>query len=251
MKKKALLEAVDINVQFNGVKAANNVNVEINEGELLAIIGSNGSGKTTFLNLCTGYIRPTSGEIYLEGKAITKMPPRLIARKGIARAFQIPQLFFELSLRENLMLAIASREGIFDLVSPLDCLEYRNEAMSFLELMGLSDMSEKPARVLPEGLRKLADIAVALALKPRLLLLDEPTSGVSSLDRFKLMETLMLALKKSSVTALFVEHDMDIVSRYADRVLVWESGNVIDNDIPEVVMKNPDVIERVIGDPQC
>lgn len=108
-----LLKAENLHIAFGGVKAANGVNLHINEGEFLAIIGANGSGKTTFLNLCTGYIRPVEGEVYLDGQPITKLPPRTIARKGIARAFQIPQLFLDQRVLDNLMLAIASREGLW------------------------------------------------------------------------------------------------------------------------------------------
>lgn len=247
MTKQPLLKAEGLNISFSGVQAANNVNLEIYEGELLAIIGPNGSGKTTFLNLCTGYVRPVSGEVYLDGKPITNMSPRAIARKGIARAFQIPQLFTDQRLIDNLMLALASSSGIWDAFNPLDRKIYRDEAMSLLEMVGLQDLAESTASVLPEGLRKLADVAIALALKPRLLLLDEPTSGVSSLERFELMETLMSVLKKRSVTALFVEHDMDVVTRYADRVLVWNSGNIMLEGTPDIVMSDPRVIENVIG----
>nr|WP_246725707.1 ATP-binding cassette domain-containing protein [Rhizobium lusitanum] len=221
--------------------------MHIDEGEFLAIIGPNGSGKTTFLNLCTGYIRPSDGEVYLDGKPITRLPPRTIARKGIARAFQIPQLFLEQTVLTNLMLAIASREGLWQAGKALDRQVYRDEATALLAMFNLADCAPALASSLPEGRRKLVDIAIALALKPRLVLLDEPTSGVSALERFALMETLMGALRQAKVSALFVEHDMDVVERYADRVVVWEAGRVMAQGKPDAVFKDPRVIENVIG----
>lgn len=242
-----LLQAKDLHIQFFGVKAANGVNLEIREGEFLAIIGPNGSGKTTFLNLCTGYIRPSAGEVYLDGRPITALPPRRIARQGIARAFQIPQLFLDQTVRENLMIAVAARRGIWDGWKPLPAAGRRGEADDLLRLVGMEGDGERLAGTLPEGRRKLLDIAVALALKPRLLLLDEPTSGVSTIERFSLMETLMNALREARVTALFVEHDMDVVRRYADRVLVWDSGAVMAEGPPGEVFDDPRVLRNVVG----
>ncbi|WP_348643448.1 ABC transporter ATP-binding protein [Rhizobium lusitanum] len=242
-----LLEAKNLHITFGAVKAANGVDLHIDEGEFLAIIGPNGSGKTTFLNLCTGYIRPSDGEVYLDGKPITRLPPRTIARKGIARAFQIPQLFLEQTVLTNLMLAIASREGLWQAGKALDRQVYRDEATALLAMFNLADCAPALASSLPEGRRKLVDIAIALALKPRLVLLDEPTSGVSALERFALMETLMGALRQAKVSALFVEHDMDVVERYADRVVVWEAGRVMAQGKPDAVFKDPRVIENVIG----
>lgn len=242
-----LLQAKNLHITFGAVKAANGVDLHINEGEFLAIIGPNGSGKTTFLNLCTGYIRPSEGEVYLDGKPITRLPPRTIARKGIARAFQIPQLFLDQTVLTNLMLAIASREGLWQPSRALDRPAYRDEAMALLAMFNLADCAPALASTLPEGRRKLVDIAIALALKPRLVLLDEPTSGVSALERFALMEALMGALRQAKVSALFVEHDMDVVERYADRVVVWEAGRVMAEGKPETVFNDARVIENVIG----
>ncbi|WP_324754089.1 ABC transporter ATP-binding protein [Roseovarius sp. Pro17] len=247
MTTKPLLEAKGLEVAFGGVRAADNVNLQIHKGEFVAIIGPNGSGKTTFLNLCTGYIRPVAGEVLLDGRSITSMAPRKIARQGIARAFQIPQLFTEHTVIENLMLSIAARRGIWQALAPLDRPDYRAEAMELLELLELADHAEVATGTLSEGLRKLADITVAFALNPQLLLLDEPTSGVSSLERFSIMETLMAAMRKRELTALFVEHDMEIVEKYADRVVVWDSGKVMMDGSPDQVLKDPRVLESVIG----
>ncbi|RVU36850.1 ATP-binding cassette domain-containing protein [Hwanghaeella grinnelliae] len=242
-----VLRAEGLELAFFGVKAADGIDLEIREGEFLAIIGSNGSGKTTFLNMCTGYLSPTAGTVYLGEKPITGMAPRRIARLGIARAFQIPQLFTDQTLLENVMLAIASRRGIWEGLKPLNRSVYVEEALELLALFGLERHAETITGTLPEGLRKLADITLALALNPKLLLLDEPTSGVSAIERFSLMEKLMAALRSRQMTALFVEHDMEVVRRYADRVVVWDAGKIIAEGNPAQVLKDPKVVERVVG----
>ncbi len=242
-----LLQAKDLHLSFYGVTAADGVNLEVREGEFVAIIGPNGSGKTTFLNLCTGYLRPTSGDVYLDGAPITAMAPRTIAHRGISRAFQIPQLFHDQTVLENLMIAVSAKRGIWGWFNPLVAFGRQEEARDLLDLVGLGSDADRLAVALPEGRRKLLDIVIALALKPRLVLLDEPTSGVSTIERFALMETLMTALRCAQTTALFVEHDMDIVRRYADRVLVWDSGKVIAEGAPSDVFNNPEVLRKVVG----
>lgn len=245
--KRPILEAKDLHVAFNGVKAADGVSLTIHDGEFLAIIGPNGSGKTTVLNLCTGYVRPKSGNVHLDGRDITRLAPRTIARLGVARAFQIPQLFSAQRVIDNMMLALAAKNGLWTVVRPLETEARRAEAEELLGLVGLAGDKNRISSTLPEGHRKLLDIAVALALKPRLLLLDEPTSGVSALERFPLMEALMGALRQRQITALFVEHDMDVVARYASRVLVWNAGQIMAEGHPDDVFKDPRVLQSVVG----
>jgi branched-chain amino acid transport system ATP-binding protein len=245
--KQPILEAKDLHVAFNGVRAADGVSLTIHDGEFLAIIGPNGSGKTTVLNLCTGYVRPKSGSVYLDGRDITRLAPRSIARLGVARAFQIPQLFSAQRVIDNMMLALAAKNGLWTVVRPLETEARRAEAEELLDLVGLAGDKNRISSTLPEGHRKLLDIAVALALKPRLLLLDEPTSGVSALERFPLMEALMGALRQRQITALFVEHDMDVVARYASRVLVWNAGQIMAEGHPDDVFKDPRVLQSVVG----
>ncbi|OAF19681.1 ABC transporter ATP-binding protein [Bradyrhizobium neotropicale] len=244
---RPILEAKGLHVAFNGVKAADDVSIAIHDGEFLAIIGPNGSGKTTLLNICTGYIRPRSGRVLLDGHDITRLSPRAIARRGVARAFQIPQLFSTQRVIDNMMLALAATDGLWSAVRPLESPARRDEAKALLDLVGLAGDADRISSTLPEGHRKLLDIAVALALKPRLLLLDEPTSGVSALERFPLMEALMSALRQRGITALFVEHDMDVVARYASRVLVWNAGNIMAQGRPDEVFSNAQVRQRVVG----
>jgi branched-chain amino acid transport system ATP-binding protein len=242
-----ILQARDLHVAFGGLKAADGVNLDIHEGELLAVIGPNGSGKTTLLNLCTGYVKPTTGSVHLDGCDITNLAPRAIARMGVARAFQIPQLFSDQRVIDNMMLALAAKDGLWTMTRRLDQNDRRDEACSLLDLFGLAMHRNRISSTLPEGHRKLLDIAVALALKPRLLLLDEPTSGVSALERFPLMEALMGALRQRRITALFVEHDMDVVARYAKRVLVWSAGKIMAEGRPDQVFNDPEVRRSVVG----
>lgn len=244
---EAILQARDLHVGFNGVKAADGVSLDIHQGEFLAVIGPNGSGKTTLLNLCTGYVRPKSGSVHLAGKDITRLTPRAIARLGVARAFQIPQLFSDQRVIDNMMLALAAKDGLWTMTRRLETASRSEEARALLELVGLADDRNRISSTLPEGHRKLLDIAIALALKPSLVLLDEPTSGVSSLERFPLMEALMGALRQRKMTALFVEHDMDVVARYANRVLVWNAGKIMAEGHPDDVFKDERVLHSVVG----
>jgi branched-chain amino acid transport system ATP-binding protein len=242
-----ILSVRDLHVNFGGVKPADGVELDIHAGEIVAIIGPNGSGKTTFINLCTGYVNPARGSVLFDGQPITNLPPRRIARRGIARAFQIPQLFTGHSLLENVMLAVAAQGDIWQPMGPLDRQIYREAALRILDLLALNDAADQQTAALPEGLRKLADIAIAIALKPRLLLLDEPTSGVSTAEKTPLMDTIVAMLRAERMTALFVEHDMDVVERYADRVFVWDTGRVVASGHPREVLRNPNVVERVVG----
>lgn len=247
MTSDVILKATDLRVSFAGIKAADGVNIQVNRGEFVAVIGPNGSGKTTLLNICTGYITPGSGSVHLEGEEITGLAPRKIARLGIARAFQIPQLFSDQRVINNIMLGLAARHGLWTALQPLETPARRKEAQDLLELVGLGEDANRISSTLPEGHRKLLDIAIALALEPRLLLLDEPTSGVSALDRFPLMEAIMGAIRQRRISALFVEHDMDVVARYADRVFVWNAGQIMAEGTPAEVFSNDEVLKRVVG----
>ncbi|HWW47037.1 MAG TPA: ABC transporter ATP-binding protein [Xanthobacteraceae bacterium] len=242
-----LLKVSNLKVAFDGVTAADGANVTIAENEFVAIIGPNGAGKTTFLNLCTGYVRPSAGDVFLRDRNITRLTPRAITRLGIARAFQLPQLFTDHSIFDNVLLAIAARRGFWQALTPLDRDSYREEAQQLLELVGLAKVAAFRSTELSEGMRKLADIVLAMALKPQLLLMDEPTSGVSSDEKFDIMETIVRALRAEKVAALFVEHDMEIVRRYADRVLVWNAGRVMAEGTPEDILNDPYVRENVVG----
>lgn len=243
-----LLEAKGLQIRFGGVIAADDVSLQIDAGHNLAIIGPNGAGKTTFLNICTGWIKPTKGKVFFEGRDVTPMSPRKITRLGVARAFQIPQLFTEHTALENLLIAVAARERMGNPLIALERVRERAEMMHLLEMVNCADVAHRQVDELSEGQRKLIDIAVALALRPRLLLMDEPTSGVASSEKFEVMEILVKALAEAEVTAVFVEHDMGIVEKYADEVAVWSHGKVQMRGTPKEVLADPDVIRDVIGE---
>ena len=248
MTPDILLETKGLEINFGGVIAADNVSVEIHAGKNLAIIGPNGAGKTTFLNICTGYTKPNKGNVYFCGREVTQKSPRQITRMGVARAFQIPQLFSEHTALENLLIAAAAREQRWAPFMKLGHIPERDEMMHLLELVNCAHVSDRLVNELPEGQRKLIDIAVALALRPKLLLLDEPTSGVASSEKFGVMDILTRALAEAKVTSVFVEHDMGIVEKYADEVAVWAAGAVQLRGTPQEVLEHPDVIRDVIGE---
>lgn len=242
-----LLSAKDIKIRFGGVIAADGINLDVLEGENLAIIGPNGAGKTTFLNISTGYLRPQEGTVTFLGQDITAQLPRTITKLGIARAFQIPQLFLDQTVMENMLIAAASRRGNPSPFQHLAGLPEADEMARLLGLVGVRPYAQRKARELSEGQRKLVDIALALALKPRLLLMDEPTSGVASSEKLEIMDILTTALATEKVTSVFVEHDMDMVERYAHRVAVWNVGKIQKLGTPAEVLADPLVREQVIG----
>ncbi|WP_424812639.1 ABC transporter ATP-binding protein [Roseococcus sp. YIM B11640] len=242
-----LLSAQGLRLAFGGVKAADGIDLDVMRGEFLAIIGPNGAGKTTFINMTTGYLRPQAGTITYEGQAITGMAPRRIVARGIARSFQLPQLFTEHTVLENAALAIAAREGPWSPLAPLLRPRWREEARELLERFGLGPIADQRADALNEGARKLTDIAMAVALRPRLLLMDEPTSGVAANEKMEVVETLARVLREAKVTAVFVEHDMDVVERFGDRVAVWSQGKIAALGPPAQVLADPQVQRDVIG----
>ncbi|MCY6379639.1 ABC transporter ATP-binding protein [Hoeflea prorocentri] len=248
MTRNTVLETRGLEIRFGGVVAADNVNVQIFEGQNLAIIGPNGAGKTTFLNICTGYVKPTHGTVEFFGKDITRKSPRQITRLGIARAFQIPQLFADHTALENLLIAASARTRNWAPFQDLDDIPEKDEMNDLLRLVDCQDVANQLVSELPEGKRKLVDIAIALALKPKLLLLDEPTSGVASAEKFQIMDILHHALAEAQVTSVFVEHDMAVVEKYADEVAVWSLGAVQMRGTPEEILSNPEVRRDVIGE---
>ncbi len=247
MTAAPVLVAEHLHLSFGGVRAVDDVSLALAEGEFLAIIGQNGAGKSTFLNICTGYLRPQSGEVSVGGRSILGMTPRAITRIGIARAFQHPQLFLQRTVLEHLCFAVAAgRPGFWRPFHPLASPACAADVEGLLGLCDLEAVADAPARAIPEGARKLLDVAMALALQPRIMLLDEPTSGVSSAEKLGLMTRLVSALRTRRVSAVFVEHDMDVVARFADRVAVWVEGRLLRLGPPEEVLADPEVKARVL-----
>lgn len=242
-----LLQTRGLSISFGGVVAADEINFELRQGERLAVIGANGAGKTTFINMVTGYIKPSAGQINFDGKDITGLSPRKIVEHGVGRTFQLPQLFLEQTVKESLELAVAARSGQMRMFKPLaECVE-STEIEAMLEIVGLSARANDLCSSLPEGHRKLLDIAMALALRPKLIIMDEPTSGVASNEKHPLMATIMRALDEQNVTAMFVEHDVDIVKEYATRVTAWISGRITADGLPSDVLSNEEVRTVILG----
>ncbi len=243
----SLLETRGLTLSFGGVVAADGIDFDLLAGERLAVIGANGAGKTTFINMVTGYIKPTAGTISFDGKDITALHPRQIVQLGIGRSFQLPQLFLEQTVRESVELAVAARLKRFSLFKPLSACVPADEISQSLALVGLREREHDLCSSLPEGHRKLLDIVMALVLNPKLLIMDEPTSGVAADEKHGLMATIMHALDQRGVTSIFVEHDADIVSQYATRVAAWISGRIAADGTPEAVMNNEEVRSVVLG----
>lgn len=243
----ALIRTEGLHLTFGGVVAADHIDFELHTGERLAVIGQNGAGKTTFINICTGYLKPEAGRVLLEGVDITGMAPRKIVRLGVGRSFQLPQLFTEHTVRQCIQIAAARQNKDLSWFRPLASTIDAHEVEETLELVGLHADAEELSSDLPEGKRKLLDVAMALALRPKLLIMDEPTSGVASEDKHGLMQTVMHALDQRKVTSWFVEHDVEIVARYATRVAAWIAGAVVADGTPEQVLNNPQVKSEVLG----
>ena len=223
-----ILSVRDLEKTFGSIVAARDISVDVPAQQTVGIIGANGAGKTTFINMITGHLRPTKGTIRFEDRDITGRPSREITRLGISRSFQVAQIFPSLTVFENMCAASAAAGesgGTFArMLAPL----------------------RTPA-TLPQGVRKLLDIAMAVVGSPRVLLLDEPTSGISVEEKFAVMDVVMSALKSRKLTVLFVEHDMDIVARFADRVLAFYDGTVIADGTPAVALADARVQTYISG----
>lgn len=245
----ALLEVDALSKRFGAVVAADDISVSIERGALVSLIGANGAGKTTFINMVTGYLRPDAGAIWFDGIDIARLPPRKIVRRGLGRSFQMPQLFVDLDVFDNVVAAIglSSASGMGWFRNARD-RETRAHAESLLERFSLTAYRDAMPSSLPSGVRKLLDIAVAVAGRPKMLLLDEPTSGVSAEEKLPLMDQVTAAVQDGHLTILFVEHDMELVRRYSNRTLAFYGGKVIADGEPEAVMNESLVREVVVGD---
>ncbi len=246
-----ILAARDLEKTFGSVVAARDINILVPPQQTVGIIGANGAGKTTFVNMITGHLTPSKGSIWFEDRDITGLPSRAIKRLGISRSFQIAQIFPSLSVLDNMCAATAAARGgggyLSHMLTPMRSAQSIAEADEALQLFRIAVYRDAPAATLPQGVRKLLDIAMAVAGNPRLLLLDEPTSGISIEEKFDLMDVVMSALKQRRITVLFVEHDMDIVERFADRVLAFYEGTVIADGSPAETLDNPRIQELISG----
>jgi branched-chain amino acid transport system ATP-binding protein len=246
-----ILTVRNLEKTFGSLVAAHNINVSVPPEQTVGVIGANGAGKTTFINMITGHLRPTKGSILFEDLDITGKPPREIVRLGISRSFQVAQVFPTLSVFDNMCVAAAIARGrgglIGTIATPLRSPAAVTEAEATIDLFQIGRYKHTPANTLPQGIRKLLDIAMAVVAWPRLLLLDEPTSGISIEEKSDLMQVIVSALKTRKITILFVEHDMEIVTSFADRVLAFYDGTVIADGTPDAALSDAKVQELISG----
>lgn len=247
MTEALALEVTGLNKKFGSVVAAKNINLEFPAGEVVSIIGTNGAGKTTFINMVTGYITPDSGTVRMFGTDVTAWPPRKIVSAGLGRSFQIPQLFEGLTVWENLMTAAVVGDQDTHFFAPAVRAEHERNCVELLEKLDLMQFKDMMPEGLAGGTRKLLDILMALVLKPTILLLDEPTSGVSEQEKDGLMEKVLQAVEGQQMTTILVEHDMDVVRKFSSRVLAFVAGEVAADGTPDTVFQNQVVIEFITG----
>jgi branched-chain amino acid transport system ATP-binding protein len=244
-----MLEVIDLVKSFDKSLVINGVSFSIEENEVVALLGPNGAGKTTMVNLISGHLQPTSGKIMLSGKDITRAAPYQRIKLGIARNFQITHLFEDLSVLDNVRSCVFSTKNqLSRFFKPASAYkEATEEALAILGIFNLEQFKDQPGSELSEGDKKVLDTAMAFALKPDFLLLDEPTSGVATADKFKVMDTIIEAIGKQGTATLIIEHDMDIVSDYCKRVLVLAEGSLLAWGAPQEVMEDPQVQETLFG----
>ena len=234
---------------FGDTHAVDKVDFVIGEGEVVALIGSNGAGKTSLVNLISGLLEPDSGRIVFRSEDVTRLPVQDRIKAGIARSFQIVNLFDELTVVDNVALSIFSREGktrwFFTLADHYGAIW--EEAHDILRQFGLDLKATQLAGGISQGERKLLDVAVAYALKPQLLFLDEPTSGVSTREKAPIMDVISSIVRSQKITAVVIEHDMDIIFKYSDRIVVMHQGVILASGSPEEIRSNESVKDAVFG----
>jgi branched-chain amino acid transport system ATP-binding protein len=244
-----LLETVHLKKYFGDTRAVDDVNLTIAEGEFVSLVGPNGAGKTSLCNVVSAHLRQDSGQIIFRGNDVSQATVTERVRAGIARSFQLVNLFDDMSAFDNIALAIFSREGKTRNLAALAHADaaVQAEADRVLGLFNLDSKRGERARDLAQGERKLLDVALAYALKPKLLFLDEPTSGVSTRDKGQIMDTVASVVRGDRITAVVVEHDMDVVFKYSDRIVVMHQGAVLAQGTPDEIRKNEQVAMILIG----
>jgi len=245
----SLLATDNVKKYFGETHAVDGVNFTVEEKQLVSLVGSNGAGKTTLVNLITGLLRPDGGHIVFGDKDVTHMPVFERIKTGIARSFQLVNLFDQLTALDNVRLAIFAREGkIKAALSLADSDEsVRQEALDVLEEFGIVAKADLPAGSLAQGERKLLDVAVAYALRPKLILLDEPTSGVGTREKGQIMDTISAVVRAGGLTAVIVEHDMDVVFKYSDRIVVMHQGQILADGTPGQIREDERVATTLLG----
>jgi branched-chain amino acid transport system ATP-binding protein len=242
------LHVENLSKAYGGVQAVRDVSFTVQPGELVAMIGPNGAGKTTCFNLLNGQLQPDAGDIRLGDASLVGLPPHRIWRLGVGRTFQVTATFGSLSVRENVQVALLSHHRRLNSFLKNGGEIFKEEANALLERVGMENQADKPCAVLAYGDLKRVELAVALANRPRLLLMDEPTAGMAPEERGDLMRLAAELARAERIAVLFTEHDMDVVFGHADRVLVLHEGSLIAQGTPDEVQANARVREVYLGD---
>ena len=242
-----VLEADGLAKRFGGVRAVDGVSFSVAAGELVALIGPNGAGKTTCFNMLMGQLSPDAGRVVALGTDVTGWPPRRIWRLGVGRTVQITQTFPSFTVRENVQVALLSHHRRLLTLLPAAGNLYRDEALALLDRVGMATLADRPCALLAYGDLKRVELAMALANRPRLLLMDEPTAGMAPRERQDLMRLAADTARRDGIGVLFTEHDMDVVFGHADRVLVMSRGRLIAEGSPQAVRRDPQVQAVYLG----
>ncbi|ABS42592.1 ABC transporter ATP-binding protein [Clostridium botulinum] len=237
-----ILEVKDLNINFGGITAIDNLNFSVKKGEILGVIGPNGAGKTTLYNTITGIYKPSKGDIFLNNKKITGTKPYKISRLGIARTFQNIRLFNSLTVLENILVGRVSELKKLVKLNP-----YMKEIFDILEVVGLEKVINNMASDLPYGQQRKVEIARALALSPKVLLLDEPAAGMNNYEKQDLKNLINILREDFNITVLIIEHDMGVIMDLCDRILVLDYGKKIAEGSPEEISNDANVIKAYMG----
>ncbi len=248
-----LLETRNVSKHYGTFHALDDVSISLHAGEVVSVVGPNGAGKTTLVNLLTGLFKPTAGHVLFMGSDIAGVGPVLLAERGLARAFQLIEIFPQLTVAETIGAAVITRQKkrwkLFASFAADKTAAARVEEIA--EIFGLQGRLHITAAALSQGEKKLLDVASAFALDPQVILLDEPTSGVSTAEKHHVMTTMITAAEKAGVKAiLFVEHDMDLVAAYSDRIVALVEGKVLADLPPKQFFADPIVVDTVVGKPR-
>lgn len=254
MKHDAILRAENITMRFKGLVAVNDVSVSVERGSITALIGPNGAGKTTFFNCISGFLKGATGNVVFDGERVDGMPPFQRSMQGLVRTFQIPRIFHRLTLVENMLVADREQPGdkLFGCFYRRGAMIRRNRAATekareLLALLNIDRLGDEYAGTLSGGQRKLLELGRVLMTDPRMVLLDEPMAGVNPALGLKLLERVEQLRSERGITFLFVEHDMEVVMRVSDRVLVLDEGQLIADGAPETIRANEKVIDAYLG----
>lgn len=246
-----ILKTVGLSKNFGSLQAVNDVSLEIKEGTIRAVIGPNGAGKTTLFDLITNRTNPTSGKVYFQGKDITYLPPHKIVKLGIGKCFQISKLFPELNVFENIQIACISRaKKVFNMYSSGN-KTMRDEVLQIINSIGLAALTDTSAGYLSYGDQRRLEIGITLALQPTLLMLDEPTAGVSRSEGYEVMKLIKKLASERTLTIVFIEHDMDIVFNYAEEITVMHQGTILATGAPEAIKNSKQVQSCYLGETAC